>query len=78
VVFSTNKTDHHGITEILLKVALNTIKHSSLLDTLYFKVTLFSAFFPHEKKLAYDSSRLYTMYFILKNYVPALRNIILT
>jgi hypothetical protein len=23
-VFSTNKTDHHDITEILLKVALNT------------------------------------------------------
>jgi len=23
---STNKTDHHDITEILLKVALNTIK----------------------------------------------------
>ena len=25
-VSSTNKTDHHNITEILLKVALNTIK----------------------------------------------------
>ena len=25
VVFSTNKTDHHDITELLLKVALNTI-----------------------------------------------------
>jgi hypothetical protein len=25
-VFSTNKTDRHDITEILLKVALNTIK----------------------------------------------------
>ena len=25
-VFSTNKTDHHDITEILLRVALNTIK----------------------------------------------------
>ena len=25
-VSSTNKTDHHDITEILLKVALNTIK----------------------------------------------------
>jgi hypothetical protein len=24
-VYSTNKTDHHDITEILLKVALNTI-----------------------------------------------------
>jgi hypothetical protein len=26
-VSSTNKTDHHDITEILLKVALNTITH---------------------------------------------------
>ena len=26
-VSSTNKTDHHDITEILLKVALNTISH---------------------------------------------------
>ena len=28
--FSTNKTDRHNITEILLKVALNTIKQTSL------------------------------------------------
>jgi hypothetical protein len=28
-VASTNKTDHHGITEILLKVALNTTKQTS-------------------------------------------------
>jgi hypothetical protein len=28
-VSSTNKTDHHNITEILLKVALNTINHVS-------------------------------------------------
>jgi hypothetical protein len=27
-VFSTNKTDHHDITEILLKVALNTIRQT--------------------------------------------------
>jgi hypothetical protein len=27
VVSSTNKTDHHDITEILLNVALNTINH---------------------------------------------------
>jgi hypothetical protein len=27
LVSSTNKTDHHDITEILLKVALNTITH---------------------------------------------------
>ena len=29
-VSSTNKTDHHDITEILLKVALNTIKPTNL------------------------------------------------
>jgi hypothetical protein len=29
-VFSTNKTDHHDITEILLKVALNTITLDSV------------------------------------------------
>ena len=28
-VFSTNKNDHHDITEILLKVALNTINPES-------------------------------------------------
>jgi hypothetical protein len=27
-VFSTNKTDRHDITEILLKVAFNTITHN--------------------------------------------------
>jgi hypothetical protein len=30
-VYSTNKTDHHDITEILLKVALNTINPNLLL-----------------------------------------------
>ena len=29
---STNKTDRHDITEILLKVALNTIYHQSLIS----------------------------------------------
>jgi hypothetical protein len=31
LVFSTNKTDCHNVTEILLKVALNTINHKSIL-----------------------------------------------
>ena len=30
LVSSTNKTDHHDITEILLKVALNTITLASI------------------------------------------------
>jgi hypothetical protein len=29
-VSSTNKTDHHDIAEILLKVALNTIKQTAM------------------------------------------------
>jgi len=29
LVFSTNKTDRHDMTEILLKVALNTIKQTN-------------------------------------------------
>ena len=29
VVFSTNKSDHHDITEILLKVVLSTIKSTN-------------------------------------------------
>jgi hypothetical protein len=31
-VSSTNKTDHHDIAEILLKVALNTIKQTNKND----------------------------------------------
>jgi uncharacterized protein YhbP (UPF0306 family) len=30
-VYSTNKTDHHNITEIVLKVALNTISQTKLM-----------------------------------------------
>jgi hypothetical protein len=29
-IFSTNNTDHHDITDILLKVAINTIKQTNL------------------------------------------------
>jgi hypothetical protein len=32
-VSSTNKTDHHNITEILLKVALNTINQPNQMAT---------------------------------------------
>jgi hypothetical protein len=32
-VFSTNKTDHHDITDRLLKVALNTIKPTNQIET---------------------------------------------
>ena len=36
-VSSTNKTDRHDITEILLKVALNTIQHkTNLIEITYF------------------------------------------
>jgi hypothetical protein len=41
VVSSTNKTDCHDITEILLKVALNTINHkpNQIINNLYSKHT---------------------------------------
>ena len=39
-VSSTNKTDHHDITEILLKVALNTIKPTSLNIPLCFSFSI--------------------------------------
>jgi hypothetical protein len=35
VVSSTNKTDRHDITEILLKVALNTIKQTNKSNLFY-------------------------------------------
>jgi hypothetical protein len=35
LVSTTNKSDHHGITEILLKVALNTIKQTFLKKKIY-------------------------------------------
>jgi hypothetical protein len=38
-VSSTNKTDRHDITEILLKVALNTI-HPQIVDNIPLRVTL--------------------------------------
>jgi FlaA1/EpsC-like NDP-sugar epimerase len=37
-IFFTNKTDHHDIAEILLKVALNTITLTLLRTTLYHQV----------------------------------------
>ena len=39
-VFSTNKTDRHDITEILLKVALNTIKQTNKQTYLEGKISL--------------------------------------
>ena len=37
-VFSTNKTDHHDITEILLKVALNTINQTNLENWIFERI----------------------------------------
>ena len=39
-VSSTNKTDHHDITEILLKVALNTITHKPIKSNFKMRKTL--------------------------------------
>ena len=40
-VSSTNKTDRHDITEILLKVALNTINQTKLNENLYTCIYLY-------------------------------------
>ena len=42
-VFSSNKTDRHDVTEILLKVALNTITLTPILscEYLYFSILLY-------------------------------------
>ena len=37
-VSSTNKTDHHDIAEILLKVALNTINQANKQNVLLMKI----------------------------------------
>jgi hypothetical protein len=47
VVSSTNKTDHHYITEILLKVALNTINPNPLI----FNLALPEVRNPHPKNI---------------------------
>jgi hypothetical protein len=47
-VFATNKTDIHGITEILLKVALNTINQTkpNLCDMKFFSFLTFYMYMP--------------------------------
>jgi hypothetical protein len=45
MVFSTNKTDHHDITEILLKVALHAINQPT--NKTFQKGTFFSLSDPH-------------------------------
>ena len=47
LVSSTNKTDHHDITEILLKVTLNTISLTLYLHMFFFKATPFLFFFQY-------------------------------
>ena len=47
LVSSTNKTDHHGITEILLKVASNTINQNYILKVIISKISLY-LFSKHE------------------------------
>ena len=43
LVFSTNKTDHNNITEILLKVVLNTITTVILLSTMLWSTIFFKS-----------------------------------
>ena len=65
LVSSTNKTDHHNITEILLKVALNTIHQSNqtiyAIYALQFVTKFFFTFFlfignPLEEKCTTDGT----------------------
>ena len=63
-VSSTNKTDRHGITELVLKVALNTIKQTNKSKSVYYKSTcqlmnmsnvkLYSIIFSHKSSNSFD------------------------
>jgi hypothetical protein len=44
-VFSTNKTDHHDIAEILLKVGLNTAKET-IYSLYYMHIKIFAIQYP--------------------------------
>jgi hypothetical protein len=61
VVFSTNKPDYHDITEILLKVALNTIKpnHTPQYTWLYFQQEDTLHLVKNGKKSQYTSTLYY-------------------
>ena len=65
-VSSTNKTDHHDITKILLKVVLNTIKlNLTQLSNSYLEFKLLFFFFRHFwiwscKKLYFSNMLIYT------------------
>ena len=50
LVSSTNETDRHDITEILLNVALNTINIHTYIDERKWKISKFTKN-PHQKKL---------------------------
>jgi hypothetical protein len=53
-VFSTNKTDSHDITEILLKVALNTLNQNSSTSANVGKPKLFIKIYMHLKISIYN------------------------
>ena len=56
-VSSTNKTDHHDITEILLKVALNTIKQLTIMG----KVWANKHFVKEDPILTYNSNSIFPL-----------------
>jgi hypothetical protein len=59
-VSSTNKTDIHDITEILLKVALNTITLTLTLSLLLKNISLYIV------EIMFESSLLKTVHFVRK------------
>jgi len=52
----TNKTDHHDITEILLKVALSTIKPTKKSSSIFVYVTFE---FEEERDKSRDKNKIY-------------------
>ena len=61
IVSSTNKTDSHDITEILLKVALNTINQTYLID----KILLIDCCLTSSNTLTSDLFNIFTWYFLI-------------
>ena len=73
-VSSTNKTDRHDITEILLKVALNTIKQTKQTNKQTFKikwVILAVLKAMQNRKIFPLIYNIFTWYFIIKNWLLA-------
>ena len=61
LISSTNKTDHYDITQILLKVVLNTINQTYLID----KILLIDCCLTSSNTLTSDLFNIFTWYFLI-------------